>query len=102
MFSIFSDAYTDVSLTELPTVWSSTNFNATTVDVVANVWLLSNLDFLGMVTNYDTGGCLLWKKMHIDYYAFRRNKQLLVKIVNTVTVERPEGFRARFWFVAKY
>nr|WP_321222597.1 carbohydrate binding domain-containing protein [uncultured Psychroserpens sp.] len=83
--SIFSDAYTDVTLTELPTVWSSTNFNATTVNG-DNVWLLSNLDFLGMVTNYDTGEDLsAMEMMHIDYWVpAGATNGLSVKIVNTV------------------
>jgi hypothetical protein len=83
--SIFSDAYTDVTLTELPTVWSSTIFNTATVDG-NTVWQLSNLDFLGMVTNYDTGEDLAsMEKMHIDYWVpSGATNELLVKIVNTV------------------
>ena len=83
--SIFSDAYTNVTLNELPTSWSSTNFNATNVDG-NNAWLLTNLDFLGMVTNYDTGiDISAMEKLHIDYWVpSGATNELLVKIVNTV------------------
>lgn len=83
--SIFSDAYTDVTLTELPTDWSSAIFNTATVDG-NNVWQLSNLDFLGMVTNYGTGEDLAsMETMHIDYWVpSGATNELLVKIVNTI------------------
>ncbi|WP_452222698.1 hypothetical protein [Lacinutrix chionoecetis] len=83
--SIFSDAYNDVTLDELPTTWSATTFEATTVDG-DNVWKLSDLDFLGMVTNYVDGVDLSnMEKMHIDYWVpSGATNELLVKIVNTV------------------
>ena len=83
--SIFSDAYTDVTLNELPTSWSMTNFNATTVED-NNVWLLSGLDFLGIVTNYDDGiDVSAMEKLHIDYWVpSGQTNELLVKIVNTI------------------
>ena len=83
--SIFSDAYTNVTLTELPTSWSATDFSATTVDG-DNVWQLTNLDFLGMVTNYDTGVDVSNMEMlHIDYWVPSGGTNgLLVKIVNTI------------------
>ena len=83
--SIFSDVYTDVTLNELPTSWSSGNFEATSVDS-DNIWKLTNLDFLGIVTNYDTGIDLSgMEMMHIDYWVPEgTTNELLVKIVNTV------------------
>ncbi|WP_452221241.1 carbohydrate binding domain-containing protein [Lacinutrix salivirga] len=83
--SIFSDAYTDVTLNELPTSWSATTFAATTIDG-NNVWQLSSLDFLGIVTNYDTGVDLsTMEKMHIDYWVpSGTTNGLSVKIVNTI------------------
>ena len=83
--SIFSDAYANVTLNELPTTWSATNFEATTVNS-DNVWKLTSLDFLGMVTNYDTGIDLSgMEMMHIDYWVpDGTTNELLVKIVNTV------------------
>ena len=84
--SIFSDAYTDVTLTELPTSWSDvTTFEATTV-ASDNVWKLSGLEFLGMVTNYDTGiDVSTMEMLHIDYWVPTGvENELLIKIVNTI------------------
>ncbi|WP_296636656.1 PKD domain protein [Polaribacter sp.] len=83
--SIFSDIYTDVTLSELPTTWSTGNFEATSVDS-DNVWKLTALDFLGIVTNYDTGIDLSgMEMMHIDYWVPEgTTNELFVKIVNTV------------------
>ncbi|MDG1245844.1 MAG: T9SS type A sorting domain-containing protein [Polaribacter sp.] len=84
--SLFSDAYTDVTLTELPTDWSDlTTFEATTV-AGDNVWKLSGLEFLGMVTNYDTGiDVSTMEKLHIDYWVPTGvENELFVKIVNTI------------------
>ncbi|WP_299061481.1 carbohydrate binding domain-containing protein [uncultured Polaribacter sp.] len=83
--SIFSDAYTDVTLNELPTTWSSSGFEAVTIDN-NNVWKLTNLDFVGMVTNYDSGiDVSSMEKLHIDYWVPNdATNELLVKIVNTV------------------
>jgi len=85
VISIFSDAYTDVALSELPTVWSSTGFEAVNLNN-DNVWKLTNLDFLGMVTNYASGVDLSqMETMHIDYWVPEgTTNELLVKIVNTV------------------
>ena len=84
--SIFSDAYTDVTLTELPTSWSDvTTFEATTV-ASDNVWKLSGLEFLGMVTNYDTGiDVSTMEMLHIDYWVPEGvSNELIIKIVNTL------------------
>ena len=83
--SIFSDIYTGVTLSELPTTWSAGNFEATSVDS-DNVWKLTALDFLGIVTNYDTGIDLSgMEMMHIDYWVPEgTTNELFVKIVNTV------------------
>ena len=83
--SIFSDKYTDVSLDELPTAWSSGGLEETAVDG-DNIWKLTNLDFIGMVTNYANGiDVSSMEKMHIDYWVPEDvTNELLVKIVNTV------------------
>jgi hypothetical protein len=83
--SIFSDAYTNVTLDELPTSWSSSGFEATTV-AADNLWKLTNLDFVGMVTNYEQGIDLSqMETMHIDYWVPEDvSNELIVKIVNTV------------------
>tara|TARA_R110002072_G_scaffold38274_2_gene110832 strand:- start:13378 stop:15363 length:1986 start_codon:yes stop_codon:yes gene_type:complete len=83
--SVFSDVYTDETLNELPTTWSSTNFEQTNIDS-DNIWKLTSLDFLGIVTNYDAGIDLSeMEKMHIDYWVPEgTTNELFVKIVNTV------------------
>lgn len=83
--SIFSDAYTDVTLDELPTTWSSSGFEAVNLNN-DNVWKLTNLDFVGMVTNYTSGiDVSNMEKLHIDYWVPEGiTNELLVKIVNTV------------------
>jgi hypothetical protein len=83
--SIFSDVYTDETLNELPTTWSSTNFEEANINS-DNIWKLTSLDFLGIVTNYDAGIDLSeMEKMHIDYWVPEgTTNELFVKIVNTV------------------
>ena len=83
--SIFSDAYTNVTLNEFPTPWSAANFQSTTIGT-DNVMRLTNFDFLGIVTNYGSGVDLSqMEKMHIDYWVPENVTQdLEVKIVNTV------------------
>ena len=85
VISIFSDAYTDVTLDELPTPWSAGGFEATTINT-DNVWKLTGLDFLGIVTNYANGiDVSAMETMHIDYWVpAGTNNELLVKIVNTI------------------
>ena len=83
--SIFSDGYINETLNELPTLWSSANFEATSLGS-DNIWKLTSLDFLGIVTNYDTGiNISEMEKMHIDYWVPEgTTNELFVKIVNTV------------------
>ena len=85
VISIFSDEYTDVNLDELPTDWSSGNFEAVNLNN-DNVWKLTNLDFLGMVTNYTNGiDVSSMETLHIDYWVPEGvTNELFVKIVNTV------------------
>ena len=83
--SIFSDAYNNVTLDELPTTWSSSGFAEMMVES-NNIWQLSNIDFIGMVTNYAEGIDLSqMETMHIDYWVPDGvTNELMVKIVNTV------------------
>ena len=83
--SIFSDAYTDVTLDELPTEWSSTGFESIAIDG-NNTWKLTTLDFLGIVTNYESGiDVSAMEMLHIDYWVpSGTTNGLLVKIVNTI------------------
>jgi hypothetical protein len=83
--SIFSSAYTDVTLNELPTSWSQTAIAPFTVESIAGnaTWKFGG-EFLGMVTNYDSGVDLTeMTMMHIDYWTPDPNL-LILKIVNTV------------------
>jgi len=83
--SIFSDTYNNVTLDELPTAWSSSGFTEMSVES-NNIWQLSNIDFIGMVTNYAEGIDLSqMETMHIDYWVPDGvTNELMVKIVNTV------------------
>jgi hypothetical protein len=85
--SIFSNAYINVTLDELPTSWSAGGFEATTIGT-DDVWKLTQLDFLGMVSNYANGIDLSqMETMHIDYWVPDNvTSELLVKIVNTIDV----------------
>ncbi len=82
--SIFSDKYTDFTLNEVPTEWSQGGLETISIED-NNVWKLTNLDFIGMVTNYDNGvDVSSMEKMHIDYWVPEgTTNELLVKIVNT-------------------
>ena len=89
--SIFSGAYANVTLNELPTVWSQLS-TFTPVQIQGNAtWKLTGLDFLGMVTNYGSGENLsAMENMHIDYWTPSSNG-IEVKIVNTVTAPVTEA-----------
>jgi hypothetical protein len=80
--SIYSNAYANVTLDELPTSWSETTFS--TLQIQGNDTWKSIGEFLGMVTNYANGVDLsTMEKMHIDYWT-TDNNPIGVKIVNTV------------------
>jgi hypothetical protein len=83
--SIYSNAYSNVSLAELPTGWSQ--LGAFTPILIAgdNTWKIDACDFLGMVTNYGSGvNISAMEKMHIDYWTLDTNP-ISVKIVNTTS-----------------
>jgi hypothetical protein len=82
--SIFSGAYSNVSLAELPTTWSQLGTFSTIQVSGDDVWKMTACEFLGMVTNYATGTNLsTMEKMHIDYFTPDTNG-ISVKIVNTI------------------
>ncbi|WGD34252.1 T9SS type A sorting domain-containing protein [Olleya sp. YS] len=82
--SIFSDAYANVGLDELPTTWSQTGFEAITLEGTNNAWKLTGCEFLGIVTNYANGVDLSqMEMMHIDYWTPDSN-EIFVKLVNTI------------------
>lgn len=82
--SIYSNAYSNVVLNELPTSWSQTA-SFTPVQIEGNdTWKMTGCEFLGMVTNYASGVDLsTMQNMHIDYWT-PNNVGIGVKIVNTV------------------
>jgi len=83
--SIFSGAYSNATLSELPTSWSSTAIAPFTVESIGGnaTWKFGG-EFLGMVTNYSTGIDLSeMTMMHIDYWTPDPNL-IIVKLVNTV------------------
>lgn len=82
--SIFSGAYANVTLNELPTSWSQLALSPFSVESIAGnaTWKFGG-EFLGMVTNYDNGIDLTqMTTMHIDYWT-PDNKIMIAKIVNT-------------------
>lgn len=85
--SLFSDAYSNIGLSELPTSWSQTGFEAVTLDGSNNTWRLTNCEFLGIVSDYGSGTDLSdMEFMHIDYWnSSNTTNELLVKIVNTIS-----------------
>jgi hypothetical protein len=82
--SIYSNAYANVTLNELPTSWSQLA-TFTPIQIQGDdTWKMTGCEFLGMVTNYGTGVDLsTMENMHIDYWT-PNNNAIGVKIVNTV------------------
>lgn len=82
--SIYSNAYSNVTLSELPTSWSQLS-TFTPVQITGNdTWKITGCEFIGMVTNYGSGVDLsTMENMHIDYWTPNSNP-IGVKIVNTV------------------
>jgi hypothetical protein len=82
--SIYSNAYSNVTLSELPTTWS-TLASFTPIQIQSNdTWRLTGCEFLGMVTNYTSGVDIsTMETMHIDYWT-PDAPGISVKIVNTV------------------
>jgi hypothetical protein len=82
--SIYSNAYTNVTLDELPTSWSQLS-SFTPIQIQSNdMWRVTGCEFLGMVTNYASGvNISAMENMHIDYWT-PDAPSISVKIVNTV------------------
>ena len=84
VLSIFSAAYTNETLSELPTSWSDLTAFSKIQVAGDEVWKMTGCEFLGMVTNYTTGVDLsAMEKMHIDYFTPDSNP-IGIKIVNTI------------------
>ena len=83
--SIFSGAYANITLNELPTTWSDLPIAPFSVESIGgnDTWKFGG-EFLGMVTNYDNGINLTqMTTMHIDYWT-PDNKIMIAKLVNTI------------------
>ena len=82
--SLFSGAYNNVTLNELPTSWSQLSEPFETVSLDGNATWRFKGQFLGMVTNYANGIDLTsMTTMHIDYWTPDTNR-IDLKLVNTV------------------
>lgn len=88
--SVFSNAYTDVNVSEWNPNWGQST-TMETVKIDGNETLLySNLNYSGLVTNYDPGTSLEGKTyVHFDYWTLDATK-LGLKLVNTSHAGQPE------------
>jgi len=83
--SLYSDAYSNVALNELPTGWSQLSEPFETLSIEGNSTWKFKGEFLAMVTNYLSGVNLAqMTTMHIDYYTPDTNR-IDLKLVNTVS-----------------
>jgi len=82
--SIYSNAYSNVTLSELPTSWSQLT-TYTPIQIQGNdTWKVTGCQFLAMVTNYTTGVDIsAMETMHIDYWTPDPHG-ISVKVVNTL------------------
>jgi len=82
VIAIYSDAYTPITVTELPTSWSGSGFEAVQIDG-NNTIKYANLDFTGIVTDYGNPTDLsTMDYVHFDYWTADATG-LGIKIVNT-------------------
>ena len=83
--SIFSGAYSNATLNELPTDWSQLSEPFETLSISQNSTWKFKGEFLAMVTNYGSGVNLAqMTTMHIDYWTPDSNR-IDLKLVNTVS-----------------
>jgi hypothetical protein len=82
VISIYSDAYTPINVTELPTSWSGSGFEEIQIEG-NNTIKYFNLDFTGIVTDYGNPTDLTaMTHVHFDYWT-ADGTALGIKIVNT-------------------
>ena len=82
VISIYSDAYTSITVTELPTTWSGSAYEEVNIDG-NNSMLFTNFDFLGIVTDYANPTDLTsMTHVHFDYWS-PNAESLGLKLVNT-------------------
>jgi len=88
--SVFSNAYNDVNVSEWNPNWGQST-TLETVKIEGNETILySNLNYSGLVTNYDPGTSLEGKThVHFDYWTLDATK-LGLKLVNTSHAGQPE------------
>ncbi|WNH14022.1 hypothetical protein [Thalassobellus suaedae] len=82
--SLFSDAYTNIGLNEINPDWGQTT-TLTTLDIDGNnIWLYENLNYSGIVSNYDAPTDLSGMDyVHFNYFT-PDAETLGLKMVNTV------------------
>lgn len=86
VISIYSDAYTPITVSELPTEWSGSGFEEIQISG-NNTIKYFNLDFTGIVTDYGNPTDLTtMTHVHFDYWT-SDGTGLGIKIVNTVNGE---------------
>jgi hypothetical protein len=82
VISIYSDAYTPITINEFPTAWSVTDFQEIQIEG-NNTINYSNLAFTGIVTDYDNPTDLTGMNfVHYDYWTPNAST-LGIKLVNT-------------------
>jgi hypothetical protein len=81
--SLYSDAYSNISLAEFPTSWSQGSHSFTQIDG-NNTIQATGSEFIGIVSNYGSGTNLSsMEYMHLDYYT-ASSTEISVKLVNTI------------------
>ena len=102
VISIYSDAYTPITVSELPTEWSGSDFEEIQIEG-NNTIKYANLDFTGIVTDYGNPTDLTAKSyVHFDYWT-ADGTELGIKLVNTVVdpaqedIESPETIELGTW-----
>lgn len=89
--SIFSNAYNNVNLSQLPADFSQQATFAPVQIGLNDTWKVTGCEFLALVTNYETGINLSsMEKFHIDYWT-PNAIPISLKIVNTVNSPVTEG-----------
>ncbi|MBD0849994.1 carbohydrate binding domain-containing protein [Maribacter arenosus] len=82
VISIYSDAYTPTTVSELPTEWSGSGFEEIQIEG-NNTIKYSDLDFTGIVTDYGNPTDLTaMTHVHVDYWT-ADGTELGIKLVNT-------------------
>ena len=89
--SVYSDSYTDVVVTDWNPDWGQTTTLETVTIADNNFLKYSNLNYSGLVTNYDPGTDISGMNyVHFDYWTNDATK-LGLKLVNTAYANNDEG-----------